>query len=148
MGKWYEAYYNAISDFYQAKPELICPDPEKLIDMLEDLEDQIEKIRDCRSEKEEQMKVLQNITAAMNHNDTIVQQLETTMGNLTLNAQAEDDQLKNQEDEILKMRQEVENFVCNLNMRNGEMIGVLAVGHVYQTMKTLSFTRSKIGQEL
>ena len=59
------------------------------------------------------MKVLQNITAAMNHNDTIVQQLEATMGNLTLNAQAEDDQLKNQEDEILEMREEVENFVCN-----------------------------------
>ena len=44
MRKWYEAYYNAIQDFYQAKPELICPDPEKLIDMLEDLEDQIKKV--------------------------------------------------------------------------------------------------------
>ena len=44
MKKWYEAYYNAISDFYQAKPELICPDPEKLKDMLEDLEDQIKKV--------------------------------------------------------------------------------------------------------
>ena len=44
MKKWYEAYYNAISEFYQAKPELICPDPEKLIDMLEDLENQVEKV--------------------------------------------------------------------------------------------------------
>ena len=44
MKQWYEAYYNAISDFYQAKPELICPDPEKLIDTLEDLEDQIKKV--------------------------------------------------------------------------------------------------------
>ena len=59
------------------------------------------------------MKVLQNITAAMNHNSTIVQQLEATMGNLTLNAQVEDDQLENQEDEILKMKQEVNSFVCN-----------------------------------
>ena len=43
MKKWYEEYYNAISDFYQAKPELICPcpDPEKLIDILED---KIEKV--------------------------------------------------------------------------------------------------------
>ena len=59
------------------------------------------------------MNVLQNITAAMNHNSTIVQQLETTMGNLTLNSQLEDNQLENQEDEILKMKEEVNNFVCN-----------------------------------
>ena len=44
MKKWYEVYYNTISNFYEAKPELICPNPEKLIDMLEDLEDQIEKV--------------------------------------------------------------------------------------------------------
>ena len=59
------------------------------------------------------MKVLQNITAAMNHNSTTVQQLETTMGNLTLNSQFEDNQLENQEDEILKLKEEVNKFVCN-----------------------------------
>ena len=59
------------------------------------------------------MKVLQNITAAMNHNNTVVQQLEATMGNLTLNAENEDIELKNQEDELVKMREEVNNFVCN-----------------------------------
>ena len=44
MKKWYEAYYNTVNNFYEAKPALICPDPEKLIDILEDLEDQIEKV--------------------------------------------------------------------------------------------------------
>ena len=56
------------------------------------------------------MKVLQNITAAMNHNNTVVQQLEATMGNLTLNAENEDIELKNQEDELVKMREEVNNL--------------------------------------
>ena len=49
----------------------------------------------------------------MNHNSTIVQQLEDTMGNLTLNAQVEDGQLENQEEELLKLKKEVNNFVCN-----------------------------------
>ena len=44
MKKWYKTYYEAMSKFYKAKPELICPGPEELIDMLEDLEDQIEKV--------------------------------------------------------------------------------------------------------
>ena len=44
MKKWYKTYYETINKFYKAKPELICPDPEKLTDMLEDLEDQIEKV--------------------------------------------------------------------------------------------------------
>ena len=59
------------------------------------------------------MKVLQNITAAMNHNSTMVQELEGTMGNLTLNAQTEDEELRKQEDELLKLKQEVENFKCD-----------------------------------
>merc|ERR1711974_90218 len=57
MKKWYQTYYETIDKFYKLKPELICPGPEKLIDMIEDLEDQVEKIRDCRGEKEEQIKV-------------------------------------------------------------------------------------------
>ena len=44
MKKWYKTYYEAMKKFYKAKPELICPGPEELIDMLEDLEDQIEKV--------------------------------------------------------------------------------------------------------
>ena len=44
MKKWYKTYYEAVNKFYKAKPELICPGPEELIDMLEDLEDQIEKV--------------------------------------------------------------------------------------------------------
>ena len=93
------------------------------------------------------MKVLQNITAAMNHNSTTVQQLKTTMANLTLNSLFEDNQLKNQEDEILRKKEEVNNFVCNCEYENG-VIGVLAVGLVYQTMKILSFTKSRTGQEM
>ena len=44
MKKWYKTYYETINKFYKLKPELICPGPEKLIDMIEDLKDQVEKV--------------------------------------------------------------------------------------------------------
>ena len=44
MKKWYKTYYETIDKFYKAKPELICPGPEKLINMIEDLKDQVEKV--------------------------------------------------------------------------------------------------------
>ena len=49
----------------------------------------------------------------MNPNSTMVKELEGTMGNLTLNAQTEDEELRKQEDELLKLKEEIENFKCD-----------------------------------
>ena len=59
------------------------------------------------------MQVLQNITMMMDHNSTLVGELESTMKNLTSNAQAEDMDLQLQEDELLKLKKEVENYKCD-----------------------------------
>ena len=44
MQEWYKSYYEAISKFYDQRLELICPNPEELTDILEDLENQIQKV--------------------------------------------------------------------------------------------------------
>ena len=59
------------------------------------------------------MNILQNITMLMDHNSTVVEELENTMKNLSSNAQAEDNELKLQEDELLKLKKEVENYKCD-----------------------------------
>ena len=59
------------------------------------------------------MKVLQNITMLMDHNSTIVEELENTIKNLSSNARDEDNDLKLQEDELLKFKEEVETYKCD-----------------------------------
>ena len=59
------------------------------------------------------MNILQNITMLLDHNSTVVEELENTMKNLSSNAQAEDNELKLQEDELLKLKKEVENYKCD-----------------------------------
>ena len=44
LQEWYKSYYETINKFYDQRPDLICPDPEKLINILEDLENQIKKV--------------------------------------------------------------------------------------------------------
>ena len=44
MQEWYKSYYETIDKFYEQKPDLICPNPDELIDILDDLEKQIEKV--------------------------------------------------------------------------------------------------------
>ena len=44
MQEWYKSYYEAINKFYDQRLELICQNPEELTDILEDLENQIQKV--------------------------------------------------------------------------------------------------------
>ena len=44
MQGWYKSYYETINKFYDQRPDLICPNPDELIDILDDLEKQIEKV--------------------------------------------------------------------------------------------------------
>ena len=44
MQEWYKSYYETIDKFYEQKPDLICSNPDELIDILDDLEKQIEKV--------------------------------------------------------------------------------------------------------
>ena len=48
LARWYSTFYNTLSTFYDGKPELICPHPETLIKMLDDLNNQLQKV--CHSE--------------------------------------------------------------------------------------------------
>ena len=44
MQEWYKSYYETIDKFYEQKPDLICPNPDELIDILDDLEKQIKRV--------------------------------------------------------------------------------------------------------
>ena len=44
MQEWYKSYYKTIDKFYDQRPDLICPNPDELIDILDDLKKQIEKV--------------------------------------------------------------------------------------------------------
>ena len=44
MKEWYKSYYETISKFYDQRLELICQNPEELTDILEDLENQIQRV--------------------------------------------------------------------------------------------------------
>ena len=61
LARWYSIFYNTLSTFYDAKPELICPHPEKLIKMLDDLNNQLQKV--CHSEKLKTFKIIRLIFA-------------------------------------------------------------------------------------
>ena len=43
--EWYKSYYETINKFKDQMPDLVCSNPEKLTDILEDLEKQIQKVR-------------------------------------------------------------------------------------------------------
>ena len=47
MKRWYKTYYDTIKEFHEKKPKHICPNPSKLIDLLDKLESQIGKV--CQS---------------------------------------------------------------------------------------------------
>ena len=78
------------------------------------------QIRECRSEKEEQLVVLQNILNQMNHNATMVDELESTIDLLTSTAATEDDTLKKQESQLVLLKDEVESFVCDCEYNDWE----------------------------
>ena len=59
------------------------------------------------------MKVLQNITILLDHNSTVVKELENTMKNLSSSAQAEDSELIREEDQLLRLKEEVDTYKCD-----------------------------------
>ena len=44
MKRWYKTYYDTIKEFHDKKPKHICHDPSKLINLLDELENQIGKV--------------------------------------------------------------------------------------------------------
>ena len=64
--------------------------------------------------------VLQNILNQMNHNATMVDELESTIDLLTSTAATEDDTLKKQESQLVLLKDEVESFVCDCEYNDWE----------------------------
>jgi len=115
MDNWHSQYYKILQKFVDKTPQHICPNPDKLIDILDDCKDKIEKIKDCRKEKVEQLGILKNITDYLKESNMSksAQDLETTLGNLTDTAQNEEMDLDKEEKKIFQLRDDVKNFKCD-----------------------------------
>ena len=44
MDNWHSQYYKILQKFMDKTPQHICPNPDKLIDILDDCKDKIEKV--------------------------------------------------------------------------------------------------------
>ena len=75
--------------------------------------------------------VLQNILNQMNHNATMVDELESTIDLLTSTAATEDDTLKKQENQLVLLKDKVESFVCDCEYNDWEE----KLGDLYKVMQ-------------
>ena len=74
------------------------------------------KIRECRREKAEQLGVLQDIADAMGDmslTSRATSELQATIDELTQIADDEDVELTKEEDQILALKEQIANFVCD-----------------------------------
>jgi len=116
MDNWQRTYYETVFEFKsQMIPELVCPDPQVPIQSLAKVEQQIEKMRECRREKVEQLGVLKDIADTMTdlNMTASVQELEETIEGLNATAVSEDILLTKEEEEILGLREQIANFTCD-----------------------------------
>merc|ERR1711962_1737244 len=116
MENWHSTYLQAIKEFHQKMlPEYICPDVSVPLNDLTILEKQIEKIRECRQEKFEQLNVLEGIAdtmSSLNKTETL-EQLKDTIEHLNKTAHVEDIELKKEEDEVMALNVTIQSYVCD-----------------------------------
>jgi len=116
MENWHKTYIRALKELSDKMvPEHICPDVSVRLLDLKELEKQIEKIRECRQEKFEQLDVLKGIADTMgslNETDSL-KKLQDTIEHLNKTAHAEDVELQKEEDEVMGLRVTIENYECD-----------------------------------
>jgi len=121
MENWTSTYLQAIKEFHEKLlPEYVCPDVSARLEILTELEEQIEKIRECRQEKFEQLDVLKGIADTMGslNKTESLNKLEDTIGHLNNTAHAEDIELKKEEDTVMKLKVTIENYPCDCAYNN------------------------------
>jgi len=121
MENWLSTYLKAIEEFREnLRPDYVCPDVSARLQVLTELEKQIEKIRECRQEKFEQLDVLKGIAdtlGSLNKKESL-KKLEDTIGHLNKTAHAEDIELKKEEDVVMKLKVTIKNYKCDCTYNN------------------------------
>jgi len=116
MENWLSTYLKAIKEFREnLLPDYVCPDVSARLQVLTELEEQIEKIRECRQEKFEQLDVLKGIAdtlGSLNKTESL-KKLEDTIEHLNKTAHAEDIELKKEEDVVMKLKVTIKEYKCD-----------------------------------